>query len=335
MTFKALGLPGRRQLLGAASAWALGPWWTHGQAASVGGSFPTRPLTLVVPFAPGGIADLVARAVAEEMGHRLGQTMIVDNRPGAGSLVATQAVVNARPDGHTLLLLSNGHAVSVGLFKKLPYDLQKDLAPITTLGHFDLGFFVAQGSRHASLADVVAQARARPGGLTIGTITPGSTQHLAAKWFESVAGIEALVVPFKGTPAVLSALRAGDIDLAVEILGPWISQVQSGTLRALAVSSDQRNPALPQVPTVQQAGVPGYQVSSWNALAAPAATPPEVLTTLHRAARQALGAPAVISALQRLGVRAQGSTPDETQALLKRETQRWGAVIRAAQIVPE
>jgi hypothetical protein len=196
-----------------------------------------------VPFAPGGIADLTARAVAEQMARTLGQPVVVENRPSAGSIVASQAVANARPDGHTLLLMSNGNAVSVGLFKKLPYDTEKAFAPVSTLGFFDLGLFVPANSRFANLRDLVAHAKANPGKLNVGTIAVGSTQHLAAKLFETVAGIDAVVVPYKASPAVVTALRAGEIDLAFEVVGPMVSQVAAGAVRALAVSSAARNPA--------------------------------------------------------------------------------------------
>ncbi|MBE0548870.1 MAG: tripartite tricarboxylate transporter substrate binding protein, partial [Rubrivivax sp.] len=241
----------------------------------------------------------------------------------------------ARPDGHTLLLMSNGNAVSVGLFKKLPYDTVRDFAPITTLGTFDIGVFVAANSRFATLRDAVAFAKAHPGQLNVGTIAPGSTQHLSAKLFETVAGVEVLVVPYKGSPAVLMALRSGEIDIAFEIVGPMMAQVAAGVVRVLAVSSDQRNPALPEVPTVQQAGVPGYNVASWNALAAPAGTPPEVIERIGRAAREAVASAAVQDKLGQLGLRLQGSTPAELQALLASEIKRWGEVIRAAKIEPE
>jgi len=299
------------------------------------GRFPDRPISLLVPFAPGGIADLTARAVAEQMAKTLGQPVVVENKPSAGSIVASQFVASAKPDGYTLLLMSNGNAVSMGLFKKLPYDTLKAFAPISTLGFFDLGLFVPASSRFVTLKDALAYARAHPGQLNIGSITPGSTQHLSAKLFETVAGVDALVVPYKGSPAVLTALRAGEVDIAFEIVGPMVAQVAAGAVRALAVSSDKRNPALPQVPTVQEAGVAGYNVASWNALAAPAGTPPEVLERLGRAAQEALAAPAVQQQLLKLGVRVQGSTPAELQALLASEARRWGEVIRAAKIEPE
>jgi tripartite-type tricarboxylate transporter receptor subunit TctC len=318
----------RRQTLIASAAALMGP--TAAQPR-----FPQRPITLVVPFAPGGIADLTARAVADAMARTLGQPVVVDNKPSAGSIVASQTVANARPDGHTLLLMSNGNAVSVGLFKRLPYDTLGAFAPISTLAFFDLGLFVPAASRFAGLQEVLAFAKANPGKLNIGTVAPGSTQHLAAKLFESTAGIDALVVPYRGTPAVLTALRSGEIDLAFEIVGPMLPQVGAGVLRALAVTSAQTNPALPRVPTVQQAGVAGYDVASWNALAAPAGTPPEVLRVLGDAARAAVASPAVQERLGPLGLRLAASTPAELQALLVRETARWGAVIRAAKIEPE
>jgi len=299
------------------------------------GRFPERAITVLVPFAPGGIADITARAVGEHMAKTLGQPVVIENKPSAGSIVASQAVATARPDGHTLLLMSNGNAVSVGLFKKLPYDPQKDFAPISTLGYFDLGIFVAANSRFANLKALLDYAKANPGKLNVGTIAPGSTQHLSAKLFETVAGIDALVVPYKGSPAVLTALRAGEIDVAFEIAGPMVPQVQAGVVKALAVSSDQRNPALPEVPTAAQAGLAGYNVASWNALAAPKGTPPEVLETLGKAVREAVASAAVREKLGKLGMRVQGSSGAELQALLASETQRWGGVIRAARIEPE
>ena len=301
-------------------------------STAVWAAWPERPITLVVPFAPGGIADLTARTVAQAMAGRLGTAIVVDNRPSAGSVVASTAVAKAAPDGYTLLLMSNANAVSTGLFKKLPFDVVKDFAPITTLGFFDLGVFVADGSPLRTLADAVAHAKKNPGRLTIGTIAVGSSQHLAAELFKTRAGIDALTVPYKGTPAVLTALRAGEIDVGFEILGPSLGQLQAGVLRALAVTSDRRFPGLPDVPTVKESGLPAYVVSSWNALAAPAKTPWPLIERLRRAALEALAVPSVSAALQALGVRAQGSTPEQLQQLLAGEVKRWSEVITQAGI---
>lgn len=318
----------RRSCLLAASAW---PLLGFGQLST----FPSKPITLIVPFAPGGVADITARTVGKVMGESLGQPIIVDNRPGAGGIVATQAVLSAPADGHTLRLMSNASAVSVHLVKKLPYDVQRDLAPISTLGFFELALVVNADSRFKTLADLLAFSRSHPGKLTIGTITVGSTQHLAAEWFKAMAGISATVVPYKGSPAVVNALRSGEVDLAFEILSPLLPQVTAKVVRPLAVTGAQRFALWPEVPTVAELGWPAYLVDSWNALSAPAATPPAAIERLQRAAAEALRQPAVRNSLRDLGVKAQAGTPDELKALLASEIKHWGEVIRAARIEPD
>ncbi|RUP28369.1 MAG: tripartite tricarboxylate transporter substrate binding protein, partial [Curvibacter sp.] len=221
-------------------------------------AFPQRPITLLVPFAAGGVADLTARIVGQAMGALLKQPVVIDNRPGAGGVVATTLVVNAPSDGHTLLLMSNASAVSVHLFKKLPYDVTRQLAPVSTLGFFDLGLAVPASSRFKSLADLLAYAKAQPGRLTLGSIAPGSTQHLAAELFKWRAGIEATVVPYKGSPALINALRAGEVDVGFEILSPLLPQVNAQALRLLAVTGPKRFAGLPQVPTVKEQGLAQY-----------------------------------------------------------------------------
>jgi tripartite-type tricarboxylate transporter receptor subunit TctC len=288
-----------------------------------------------VPFAPGGIADLSARAVAEAMARTLGQAIVIDNKPSAGSIVASSAVAQARPDGHTLLLMSNANAVSASLFRKLPYDVQRDFVPIGTIGFFELALVVDARSRFATLAELLAHARAQPGRLTMATIAVGSTQHLAAELLKTSLGIDALVVPYKGTPAVLSALRAGDVDVAVEILGPVLPQVAGRALRVLASTGERRSASVPDVPTVQEASGARYAVASWNALAAPAGTPARVIERLNAALRQALAEAGVTQRLTALGVRAEAGSPQALRTLLDTEIRRWAAVIRAARIEPE
>ena len=298
-------------------------------------AWPERPITLVVPFGPGGIADLTARTVAQAMSATLKVPIVIDNKPSAGSIVGSAAVAQAAPDGHTLLLMSNANAVSAGLFRKLPFDVQKDFAPVSLLGVFDLALFVGADSKLKSVRELVEQAKARPGKLTLGTIAVGSTQNLSAELFKARTGIDVLIVPYKGSPAVLTALRAGEIDAAFEILGPMLPQLQAKVVRALAVTSDRRFAALAEVPTMREAGVPDYEVASWNALAAPAKTPPAVIERLNAAANEALKNPDVQQRLLALGVRAQGGTPQQLQALLASEVRHWGEVIRAAKIEPE
>jgi tripartite-type tricarboxylate transporter receptor subunit TctC len=298
-------------------------------------AWPERPITLVVPFGPGGIADLTARTVAQAMSATLKVPIVIDNKPSAGSIVGSAAVAQAAPDGHTLLLMSNANAVSAGLFRKLPFDVQKDFAPVGLLGVFDLALFVAEGSRFRSVRELLDEAKAKPGKLTIATIAVGSTQNLSAELFKSRSGADVLIVPYKGTPAVLTALRAGEVDAAFEILGPMLPQLQARAVRALAVTSDQRFQALPEVPTMMQAGVANYDLASWNALAAPARTPQAVIDKLNAAANEALKTPAVRDKLLALGVRPQGGTPQQLSALLASEIRHWGEVIRAAKIEPE
>jgi len=319
--------------LGGAVLPGLAPRSALAQAA-----FPQRPILLQLPFGPGGIADLTARVVAQAMAGPLGQPLVIENKPGAGSIVASQAVASAAPDGHNLLLMSNAHAVAPGLFRKLPYDAQRDFAPICALASFDLALFVDANSRLRSLGQLLDQARARPGTLTLGTITLGSTQHLAAQWLRQCAGIDLVLVPYKATPAVLTALRSGEIDAGIEVLGPWLPQLQGGTLRALAVTGAQRFADLPEVPTVAQAGgaaLQGYQVASWNGLAAPAHTPDAAIQRLNHAANHALASAAVQQQLRKLGVRPLGGTPAQLRSLLADDTARWGEVMRRAGIVPQ
>ena len=304
-------------------------------ASAAHAAYPEKPITLIVPFAPAGIADIVARTVAQAMQASLGQTIVIDNRPSAGSIVGSQAVANAAADGYTLLLMSNGNAVSVSMFKKLPFDVTKDFAPVSTLGYFDLALVVDKNARFKTVLELIAHGKANPGTLTVGTIAVGSTQHLSAELFKIRTGLDAVVVPYKGSPAVLNALRAGEVDVGFEIVGPALGQLSAGTVRALAVTSGRRNPALPQVPTLAESGISNYDVASWNAIAAPKGTPAAVIERLNRAAMEAVSSEPVQKRLKELGVRAQGSTPAELATLLGSEINRWREVTKAAKIQPE
>jgi tripartite-type tricarboxylate transporter receptor subunit TctC len=266
------------------------------------------------------------------MAEGLGQSVVIENKPGAGGVAAGDAVAKAEPDGHTLLLMSNGTAVSAGLFKSLPFDTLKDFAPISTLGTFDIAIIVPANSRFKTLGEVLAFARANPGKLNVGSINVGSTQNLAAELFKTAAGIDAQIVPFNGTPAVVTALRGGQVEVAVEILGPVMSQISAQALRALAVTGDKRAAVLPEVPTAKEAGLANLSASSWNALAAPAKTPAAVIARLNKEITAALNAPDVKKKLADLNVDAQASSPEQTAALLASDIRRWGEVITRAKI---
>ena len=295
-------------------------------------TYPTKPIRLVVPFGAGGVADLTARTVAQKMAEGLGQSVVIDNKPGAGGVVAGDAVAKAAPDGYTLLLMSNGTAVSAGLFKSLPFDTAKDFAPVSTLGFFDLSIVVADNSRFKTLGELLAYAGANPGKLNVGTINVGSTQNLAAELFKTSAGVDVQVVPFNGTPAVITALRGGQIDAAVEILSPVVPQISARALRALAVMGEKRSATLPDVPTVAESGLKGFNVASWNAVAAPAKTPAAVVQRLNREIQAALKTPEVQKQLLAMHIEARGGSPEQLGQLLASETQRWGDVITRANI---
>lgn len=311
----------------------LGLW---GRLACAQSDFPSKPIRIVVPFGAGGVADLTARTVAQKMSEGLGQPVMIENKPGAGGIVAAETVVKAEPDGYTLFLLSNGTAVSAGLFKKLTFDPRRDLLPISLLGQFDLAVLVPESSPYKSLADLLAWGRAHPGQLNLGTINIGSTQHLAAELFRSQANLIAQVVPYNGTPAVINALRGGQVHAAIEILGPMKPQIQAKAVRALAVMGETRPADLPGVVLVSgQAGLSNFNVTSWNALAAPARTPPAVIARLNLAAQKALNHPDVKKRLVDLSVVAKHSTPEQLGRLLDADMIRWSDVIQKAGIAQQ
>ena len=319
----------RRRLALAGVAAALATPWLAAQ-----GNWPAKPVRIIVPFGPGGVADLTARAVGQKLSEQIGQSVVIENRPGAGGVTAGALVAQAEPDGHTLLLMSNGTAVSEGLFQKLPFDARKDFAPISLLGTFDIAIVVADASPFRTLADLLAYARANPGKLNIATVAVGSTQNLAAELFKGTAGLQAQIVPFNGTPAVISALRGGEVDAAIEILAPVRPQIAGKALRALATFGDRRPTALPQVPTVEESGGPlaRLHIASWNALAAPARTPSLVVQRLNAELRKALASPQLRRKLADQSVDARWSTPEDLGNLLASEISRWNDVIARARI---
>ena len=295
-------------------------------------TYPTKPIHVIVGFGPGGVADLTCRVVAQKLSAQLGQQVLIENRPSAGGIVAADAVAKAAPDGYTLLLLSNGNAVSASLFKSLPYDTIADFAPVSTLGFFDIAMITKGDSKWNSVKDVLAYAKANPGKLNIGTINIGSTQNLSAELFVSMTGINATIVPYKGSPDVLVALRGNDVQVAFDMLAPIISQYKSGVVRVVAITSDRRFTGLPDIPTIAESGVPGYQASSWNAISAPAKTPHAIINRLNKEINTALAAPEVKSKLLELGVTARGGTPDALKTLLTSDITKWRGVIERAKI---
>jgi tripartite-type tricarboxylate transporter receptor subunit TctC len=295
-------------------------------------AYPTRPVRIVVPFAVGGVADTTVRTIAEKLGDKLGQRFYVDNMPGAGGIAAARTVITSPPDGYTLTILVNGTAASVSLFQKLPFDPVKDFAPISTLGFFDLVFCTGASSPYKTIADFIAAAKAKPGGLNVGTINIGSTQNLSAELFKTAAGIDFQVVPFRGTPEVEVSLLQGNIALMIDMYATVKGNLAEGKIRALASSGGERWESTPDVATLQESGVANYDVESWNALFAPARTPPEVIKTLNSALQVILADPDLKKRLIDLGIEAKASTPEELSDRLKSDIDKWAGVIEKAGI---
>jgi tripartite-type tricarboxylate transporter receptor subunit TctC len=300
--------------------------------AAAAQNFPTKPIRLLVPFGPGGVGDITARAVAQKMSDALGQQVVIDNRPGAGGVVASQIVAKAEPDGHTLLLLNNAHAISMSLFKSLPYDTLKDFAPVSTVGTFSIVVLASPDSPLKSLKDLIAQARANPGKLNVGTVVIGATQHLSAELFKSMAGLDVVIVPYTNTGAWRAARRCGSVQAAFGVMARVIGPGKAGALRALAVSPRNRFPGLPDVPAVAESGVAGYEVTSWNGIGTPAKTPQAVIDRLNKEINAALAAPDLKQRFQDLGVETFGGTPDAFRQHLVAEISKWRSVIEKANI---
>ncbi|MCQ4159281.1 tripartite tricarboxylate transporter substrate-binding protein [Roseomonas sp. GC11] len=327
----------RRLLLGGgalACAAPRGPGAARAQSAATQpiATLPDKPIRLLVPNAAGGVADLAARSVGQGLSERLGRPVVVENRPGAGGTIAAQALLAAPADGSTLMVATNAHAISVSLFRSLPFDPLRDFAPVGLMGSFGIAILVAPGSPLRDVAALLAQLRAAPERHPIGTISVGSTQHLAAELFKASAGVDALTVPFTATPALLTSLMRGDVAVAFEIVAPVMGQVRDGALRALAVTSPERSPSLPEVPTLREAGLAGFDVTSWNALVAPARTPPAIIARLNQELNAVLAEPGLRATLRAAGVEAGGGTPEALAALLRGETAKWRAAIERAGI---
>jgi tripartite-type tricarboxylate transporter receptor subunit TctC len=297
-------------------------------------AFPGKTIKIVVPNAAGGAADITARTVGQKLAEALGQSVVIENKPSAGGIVAGEMVARAEPDGHTMLLISSGTAVSASLFKSLPFDTIKDFTPVSKLATFDLVIASAEGGRFKTFADLLAYGRANPGKLNIGTPQVGTTQNLAAELFLSSSGLSAQIVPFNGTPPVITALRGGSLDAMVEIVGPLMPQIKSNAVRPLALLGDKRAASMPDVPAVREAGgsLAKFQASSWNGLAVPSHTPRDVVLRLSREIQTIMDMPDVKKRLSDVNLNAQGSTPEQAAEVLAADIHRWHDVIVKAKI---
>jgi tripartite-type tricarboxylate transporter receptor subunit TctC len=295
-------------------------------------AYPTRPVSLIVPYAAGGVADVAMRLLGDKLSNRLGQQFVIENRPGAGGIVAAQIAAAAPADGYTLLMTGNNNAIAVALFKSLPYNVLTDFVSVSTASFFDLLLVTRAGSSLHSVQDVIAAARANPGKLNIGTINPGSTQNLAAELFVNTAGIKAAIVPFRTSPDMAGAVLRGDIDIAFEFYAAVHGLLADKKLVALASAGPVRTTYLPDVPTVIESGLKDYEVTSWNGLSAPAATPASIVATLNGAVKEVMPSPDIQSRAQEMGMAMRWSTPEEMTARMKADITKWGAVIEKASI---
>jgi tripartite-type tricarboxylate transporter receptor subunit TctC len=294
--------------------------------------YPNRPVSLIVPYAAGGVADVAMRLLGDRLSTRLGQQFVIENRPGAGGIVAAQAAAAAPGDGYTLLMTGNNTAIAAALFKSLPYNVFTDFASISTAAFFDLLVVSRAGSPLHSIAEVIAAARASPGKLNIGTINPGSTQNLAAELFASTAEIKAAIVPFRTSPDMAGALLRGDIDIAFEFYAAVHGLLADNKLVALASAGLSRTAYLPQVPTVMEGGLKDYEVTSWNGLSAPAATPARIIAALNQAVKDVIPSADMQTRSAEMGMAMRASTPNEMTARLKADMTKWSAVIEKAGI---
>jgi tripartite-type tricarboxylate transporter receptor subunit TctC len=294
--------------------------------------YPTRPVTLIVPYAAGGVADVGMRIIGDKLSSKLGQQFVIENRPGAGGVVAAQAGASAAPDGYTLLMIGNNNAIAAALFKSLPFNVLADFAPVSTAAFFDLLIVTRAGSPLKTVQEIVDAARKNPGKLNIGTIVPGSTQNLAADLFIATAGINAAIVPFRTSPDMAGAVLRGDVDVVFEFYAAISGLLTDKKLTALASSGPQRTAYLPDVPTVAESGLKGFEVLSWNGISTPAATPPGVIARLNRAMKDVIPTPDVQDRAKQMGMAMRWSTPDDMTARMKADIAKWGAVIEKAGI---
>jgi tripartite-type tricarboxylate transporter receptor subunit TctC len=316
-----LRAPTRRTVLGAAAA----AW----PCVALAQTYPTAPVRIIVGFGAGGLADVTIRLVGEQLSRRIRQQVVVDNRPGAGGSVAARAAASAEPDGHTLIVLSTGNAINKSLFRSLPYDPVTDFAPISAMVSFDLVLLTAASSPIRTMQDVLAAGR-RPGGLAMATISPGSTQNLAAEWLRVAAGLEATVVPYRTTPEVLTAVQRGDAQIAFESFAAARGMLEGGQLRAVASTGERRSTLLPDVPTVKESGLPDYAVLGWNALFAPARTPRPVIEMLNRHIGEILSDPEIRNRLLALGVEPLANSSEAMGKLLRDDVTLWANIIERA-----
>jgi len=317
----------RRHVLGLAAAAVLVPARVRPAFAQT--QWPSRFVRLIVPLAPGGPTDVAARLIAEPLSRMWGQQVVIENKPGGGTNIASDMVAKSDPDGHTILYATSSLAVAPNLYRTLTYDPVADLAPVSHLFSFPFYLFVPNSSPARTVQEFIAHVKANPGKLTMASPGTGSAPHLASELFKTMADLRMTHVPYRGAGPVLNDLIPGRVD-AYFASGSLLDNARAGQLRVLGVTSPQRDPAAPEVPTIAEAGLPGYEVMSWQGLFVPARTPPEIIRKIHDGAVASLPDPIVQAKAKLMGYLPVGSTPDELRAMLRREIAKWGTVIASA-----
>ena len=297
-------------------------------AASAQG-YPTRPIKLIVPFPPAGSTDISARALAGKLGERLGQPVIIENKPGAGGNIGTDVVAKAAPDGYTLVVGTVGtHAINQSLYSKMPYDNVKDFAPVILLSTTPNVLVTQPNFPANSVADVIRLAKAKPGELTFASSGSGTSIHLSGELFNALAGTKMQHIPYKGSGPMLIDLMSGTTNIAFDNLSASMPHIKAGKLKALATTGSKRSPALPDLPTVAEAGLAGYDSTSWNAVYAPVGTPREIIERLNREANAILQSPETRKFFAEQGAESGGGTPEQLSALTRAETTKWAKVVK-------
>jgi len=294
-------------------------------------AYPNKPIRLVVPYAPGGATDIISRAVAIELTKTLGQPVNVDNRAGAGGNLGSELAARAAPDGYTLLTSASSlHGITPFLYKKLNYDPNKDLLPVIVLAGFANVLVVNPSVPANSVKDVIALAKAQPGKLTCASSGSGSTIHMSCEMFKQMLGLEITHVPYKGSGPAVIDLMGGQVNLMFDNIPSAITHIRSGKLRALATTGARRSPTLPDLPTIVESGVPGYESTAWFGIAAPVGTPKEIIARLNAEGQKALRSPEFVKRMTDLGYEIVGGTPEQMASMIQDEYKRWGPIVKAS-----